>query len=174
MLVGETRDRETAQTAVEAALTGHLVLTTLHTNSAAAAFSRLGEMDVEPFLISSSTLGVVAQRLARRVCQECREPYEADEATRAFLDLPPGATLFRGRGCQACGGKGVRGRVGIYEVLRVTPAIRKLIAARAATETIHDAAVAEGMIDLKHYAGLMLAAGLTTVEEVTSVVSVRE
>ncbi|MBA3948757.1 MAG: Flp pilus assembly complex ATPase component TadA, partial [Acidobacteria bacterium] len=154
--------------------TGHLVLTTLHTNSAAAAFSRLGEMDVEPFLISSSTLGVVAQRLARRLCQACREPYDAEDATRAFLDLPPGVRLYRGRGCAQCGGKGLRGRVGLYEVLRVTPAIRKLIAARAATEAIHETAVAEGMIDLKHYAGLMLTAGLTTVEEVTSVVSVRE
>ncbi|HUF22829.1 MAG TPA: ATPase, T2SS/T4P/T4SS family, partial [Vicinamibacterales bacterium] len=134
MLVGETRDRETAQTAVEAALTGHLVLTTLHTNSAAAAFARLGEMDVEPFLVSSSTIGVIAQRLARRLCQQCREPYDADQAARAFLDLRPGAQLYRGRGCSACGGKGVKGRVGIYEVMRVTPAIRKLIASRASTE----------------------------------------
>ena len=174
MLVGETRDKETAQTAVEAALTGHLVFTTLHTNSAAAAFARLGEMDIEPFLIASSTLGVIAQRLARRLCQQCREPYEADEATRAFLDLRPGARLYRGRGCGACGGKGVRGRVGIYEVMRVTPAIRKLIAARATTESIHEAALADGMIDLKAYAAMLLADGLTTVEEVTSVVSIRD
>ena len=174
MLVGETRDKETAQTAVEAALTGHLVFTTLHTNSAAAAFARLGEMGVEPFLISSSTLGVIAQRLARRLCQQCREPYDADEATRAFLQLKPGAQLYRGRGCSACGGKGVKGRVGIYEVLRVTPAIRKLIASRSTTEAIHEAAVAEGMLDLKGYAGILLTEGLTTVEEVTSVVSVRD
>jgi len=174
MLVGETRDKETAQTAVEAALTGHLVFTTLHTNSAAAAFARLSEMDVEPFLVSSSTIGVIAQRLARRLCPQCREPYEADEATRAFLDLRPGAQLFRGRGCAACGGRGVKGRVGIYEVLRVTPAIRKLIAARAATEAVHEAAVAEGMLDLKGYASMLLMEGLTTVEEVTSVVSVRD
>jgi type II secretory ATPase GspE/PulE/Tfp pilus assembly ATPase PilB-like protein len=159
---------------VEAALTGHLVFTTLHTNSAAAAFSRLGEMGVEPFLISSSTLGVIAQRLARRVCPHCREPYDADEATRAFLGLPSGAKLFRGRGCTACAGKGVKGRVGIYEVMRVTPAVRKLIAARASTEAIHEAAVAEGMIDLKSYAAMLLTEGLTTVEEVTSVVSVRD
>jgi type IV pilus assembly protein PilB len=174
MLVGETRDKETAQTAVEAALTGHLVFTTLHTNSAAAAFARLGEMDVEPFLVASSTLGVIAQRLARKLCQKCREPYDADEATRAFLDLKPGARLYRGRGCAACGGKGVKGRIGIYEVMRVTPPIRKLIAARAATEAIHDAAVAEGMLDLKGYAAMLLTEGLTTVEEVTSVVSVRD
>ncbi|MDQ3068180.1 MAG: Flp pilus assembly complex ATPase component TadA [Acidobacteriota bacterium] len=174
MLVGETRDRETAQTAVEAALTGHLVFTTLHTNSAAAAFARLGEMDVEPFLISSSTLGVIAQRLARRLCAQCREAYEADEATCAFLGLPRGARLFRGKGCTACGGKGVKGRLGIYEVLRVTPAIRKLVAARASTDAIHDAAVAEGMVDLRRYAALLLTGGLTTVEEVTSVVSTRD
>ncbi|MEX2272162.1 MAG: ATPase, T2SS/T4P/T4SS family [Vicinamibacterales bacterium] len=174
MLVGETRDKETAQTAVEAALTGHLVFTTLHTNGAAAAFARLGEMDVEPFLISSSTLGVIAQRLARRLCQHCREPYEADEVTRAFLGLRAGTQLYRGRGCTACGGKGVKGRVGIYEVLRVTPAIRKLIASRATTEAIHEAAVAGGMLDLKGYASMLLSEGLTTVEEVTSVVSVRD
>ena len=174
MLVGETRDKETAQTAVEAALTGHLVFTTLHTNSAAAAFSRLGEMDVEPFLVSSSTIGVVAQRLARKLCQNCKEPYAADDATRAFLELKPGAQLYRGRGCSACGGKGVKGRVGIYEVLRVTPALRKLIAARAATEAIHETAVGEGMLDLKGYAAMLLTEGLTTVEEVTSVVSVRD
>jgi type IV pilus assembly protein PilB len=174
MLVGETRDRETAHTAVEAALTGHLVFTTLHTNSAAAAFTRLGEMGIEGFLVSSSTVGVIAQRLARRLCQQCREPYEADEATAAFLGLPPGATLFRGRGCPACAGKGVKGRVGIYEVLRMTPALRHMVAGGATAEAIHEAAVAGGMLDLKRYAALLLTEGLTSVEEVTSVVSVRE
>ena len=174
MLVGETRDRETAQTAVEAALTGHLVFTTLHTNSAAAAFQRLGEMDVEPFLTSSSTIGVIAQRLTRRLCVVCREPYDADEATRAFLNLPAGTRLYRGKGCAACGGKGVKGRIGIYEVLRVTPSIRKLIASRSSSEAIHEAAVAEGMVDLRRYAAMLLTEGLTAVEDVTSVVSVRD
>jgi type IV pilus assembly protein PilB len=174
MLVGETRDKETAHTAVEAALTGHLVFTTLHTNSAAAAFTRLGEMGIEPFLVSSSTVGVIAQRLARRLCRSCREPYEADAATCAFLGLPPGATLFRGRGCDACGGKGVKGRVGIYEVLRMTPALRQMVAAGASAEAIHEAAEKDGMVDLRRYSALLLAEGQTTVEEVTSVVSMKD
>src|SRR6185437_15354008 len=114
LLVGETRDAETAHTAVEAALTGHLVFTTLHTNSAAVAFTRLTEMGIEPFLVSSSTIGVIAQRLARRLCLECRESYQADEDTCRYFELAPGSTLSRARGCQACGGKGLRGRIGIY------------------------------------------------------------
>src|SRR4051812_8724603 len=94
LLVGETRDKETAHTAVEAALTGHLVFTTLHTNSAAVAFTRLTEMGIEPFLVSSSTIGVIAQRLARRLCQKCKEPYQADETTCAYFDLTPGTTIY--------------------------------------------------------------------------------
>lgn len=174
MLVGETRDKETAHTAVEAALTGHLVFTTLHTNSAAVAFTRLGEMGIEPFLVSSSTIGVIAQRLARRLCQQCKDPYEPDAETRRFFGLAEGTTLYRARGCSNCGGKGVKGRVGIYEVLRMTPPIRQLVAKGSAAEEIHAAALQAGMIDLKGYAARMLAEGLTTIEEVTSVVSIAE
>jgi len=174
LLVGETRDRDTAQTAVEAALTGHLVFTTLHTNSAAVAFTRLAEMGIEPFLVSSSTIGVVAQRLARRLCQQCREAYEPDSETRRFFGLPDGATLFRGRGCSSCGGKGVRGRVGIYEVMRMTPALRQLVARGVSAEELHAAAVAAGMVELKAYSALLLSQGLTSVEEVTSVVSIQD
>lgn len=174
LLVGETRDKETARTAVEAALTGHLVFTTLHTNSAAVAFTRLGEMGIEPFLVSSSTIGVVAQRLARRLCQQCREPYGADAATAGYFGLQEGVTLYRARGCSNCGSKGVRGRVGIYEVMRITPALRQLIAHGAPAEEIHAAALAEGMIDLKRYSAIMLTDGQTSVDEVTSVVSIRD
>jgi type IV pilus assembly protein PilB len=174
LLVGETRDEETAHTAVEAALTGHLVFTTLHTNSAAAAFTRLNEMGVEPFLVSSSTVGVIAQRLARRLCQTCREPYEADAAACRYFDLPAGATLYRGRGCNECGGRGVKGRIGIYEVMKMTTTLRGLVARAARAEDIHAAAVENHMLDLKRYAALLLTAGLTTVEEVMSVVSVEE
>ncbi len=174
LLVGETRDRETAKTVVEAALTGHLVFTTLHTNSAAAAFIRLFEMEVEPFLISSSALGVIAQRLARKLCDACREPYPADEATCTFFGLQPGATLYRAKGCAVCNGRGLRGRVGIYEVLQMTPALRTLVARRAPAEEIHVAAVSQGMVDLKHYAAGLLLEGRTSVEEVMQVVSVRD
>ncbi|HVZ20285.1 MAG TPA: GspE/PulE family protein, partial [Vicinamibacterales bacterium] len=172
LLVGETRDRETAKTAVEAALTGHLVFTTLHTNSAASAFTRLREMDIEPFLVTSSTIGVIAQRLARRLCERCREEYPADDVTARYFGLPEGTTLYRGRGCEACGNRGVRGRIGIFEVLRMTPALRAMVASQATADDLHAAAMADGMIDLKGYASLLLAAGLTTVEEVTSVVAV--
>jgi type IV pilus assembly protein PilB len=172
LLVGETRDKETAHTAVEAALTGHLVFTTLHTNNAAAAFTRLHEMDVEPFLVSSSTIGVIAQRLARRLCQACKEAKAVDADVSRFWGLPEGTTIFKGRGCNACGGKGVRGRVGVYEVMKVTPRIRTMIATGARSEDIHAAAVEEGMIDLKRYSAWLLTEGLTSVEEVTSVVSV--
>ena len=172
LLVGETRDKETARTAVEAALTGHLVFTTLHTNNAAAAFTRLHEMDVEPFLVSSSTIGVIAQRLARRLCPSCKEPFAADANVARFWGLAEGTTIYRGKGCSACGGKGVRGRVGVYEVLKVTPRLRAMIGSAARAEEIHAAAVEEGMIDLKRYSAWLLTEGLTTVEEVTSVVSV--
>jgi type IV pilus assembly protein PilB len=174
ILVGETRDKETAHTAVEAALTGHLVFTTLHTNSAAVAFTRLGEMGIEPFLVSSSTIGVIAQRLARRLCQQCKEPYEPDAETRGFFGLADGTTLFRARGCANCGNKGLKGRVGIYEVMRMTPPLRQLVAKGSSAEDIHAAALAHGLIDLKGYAALMLAEGLTSIEEVTSVVSMQD
>ena len=174
MLVGETRDKETAHTAVEAALTGHLVFTTLHTNSAAAAFTRLTEMGIEPFLVSSSTVGVIAQRLARRLCQHCKEPYAAPATAAGFFNLPEGSTLYRGRGCTACAGKGVKGRVGIYEVLSMTPALRQLVSSGAPAEAIHEGALKEGMIDLRGYSARLLLEGLTTIEEVTSVVSVRD
>ena len=172
LLVGETRDRETAKTAVEAALTGHLVFTTLHTNSAAVAFTRLHEMDVEPFLVSSSTIGVIAQRLARRMCQQCKEPVIVDANIARFWGLAEGTTIFRGKGCGECGGKGVRGRVGVYEVMKVTPRLRAMIGSASRSEDIHAAAIEEGMIDLKRYSAWLLTEGLTSVEEVTSVVSV--
>lgn len=172
LLVGETRDKETAHTAVEAALTGHLVFTTLHTNSAAVAFTRLHEMGIEPFLVSSSTIGVIAQRLARRLCQQCKEPVAADANAARYFDLPPGATVYRAVGCAACGGKGVKGRVGIYEVMRMTAPLRSIVGQGVRAEELHAAAVEQGMIDLKHYSAWLLMQGLATVEDVMSVVSV--
>jgi len=172
LLVGETRDKETAHTAVEAALTGHLVFTTLHTNNAAAAFTRLNEMGIEPFLVSSSTVGVIAQRLARRLCQACKEEYEAEPDTCAFFGLDPGTKIFRGRGCTECGGRGVRGRIGIYEVMRMNPTLRHMVGTGKRAEEIAEASLNAGMIDLKKYSAILLREGLTTVEEVTSVVAI--
>ena len=172
LLVGETRDKETAHTAVEAALTGHLVFTTLHTNSAAAAFTRLNEMGIEPFLVSSSTVGVIAQRLARRLCQTCKDEYEAEPDTCAYFGLEPGTRLFRGAGCNECGGRGVRGRIGIYEVMRMNPTLRHMVGTGKRAEEITETALNGGMIDLKKYSAILLREGLTTVEEVTSVVAI--
>ena len=174
ILVGETRDKETAQIAVEAALTGHMVFTTLHTNSAAGAFVRLGEMGVEPFLMSASTVGVMAQRLARKLCQNCKEPTEVDPTIRQYLGLAPDAPLFKGKGCEICNGKGVKGRIGIYEVLKMNAEVRAMVAKAATTEEIHATALKNGMIDLKAYSCILLTQGLTSVEEVMSVVSVQE
>ncbi len=174
ILVGETRDKETAHIAVEAALTGHLVFTTLHTNSAAGSFTRLGEMGIEPFLVSSSTIGVMAQRLARRLCQGCKEAITADDTTCEFMGLKKGDVIYKGKGCDACNGKGVRGRVGIYEVLKMGPEVRALVAKGARAEEIHEVALKNGMLDLKKYSAWLLTEGLTTVEEVLQVVSVQE
>jgi type IV pilus assembly protein PilB len=174
ILVGETRDKETAHIAVEAALTGHMVFTTLHTNSAAGSFTRLGEMGIEPFLVSASTVGVMAQRLARRLCQNCKEEQKLDEPTAKYLNMTPGETVWKGKGCDACGMKGVKGRVGIYEVMKMSARLRKMIAAAALTEEIHVAAIEEGMLDLKAYSAWLIRQGLTTVEEVLQVVSVQE
>jgi type IV pilus assembly protein PilB len=174
LLVGETRDKETAHISVEAALTGHLVFTTLHTNSAAGAFMRLNEMGIEPFLVSSSAIGVMAQRLARRLCKLCKESYKADDATCDYMSVPRGSTLYKAKGCDACNGKGVRGRVGIYEVMKMGPELRQMVAKNAQTEIIHAKALELGMLDLRKYAAWLLVEGMTSVEEVLQVVSVQD
>ena len=172
ILVGETRDRETARIAVEAALTGHLVLTTLHTNDAASAFTRLVEMDVEPFLIASSTIGVIAQRLVRKICPLCREEYTPEEDTAAYLRLDSGTVLSRGRGCPACSGSGYAGRVGVFEVLSVTDEVRRAVTQGRTSQEIGRRAVAQGMKTLMDYARTLLLGGVTTVEEVLRTVAV--
>jgi type IV pilus assembly protein PilB len=176
ILVGETRDRETAHIAVEAALTGHLVFTTLHTNDAAGAFIRLGEMGIESFLISSSTLGVVAQRLTRRLCQSCKEPYTPDELSLKYMGLKPDSavTFYRQKGCDACSFSGYKGRVGVYEVLRMNSELRRMVAQGSTAEAISEAAIQNGMKTLKDYSLWLLENGWTTMDEVLQVVSVQE
>jgi type IV pilus assembly protein PilB len=177
ILIGETRDRETAKIAVEAALTGHLVFTTLHTNDASGAFTRLEEMEIEPFLMASSTIGVVAQRLARRICTGCKESYTPEPAVAAFFgfddekNLP---TFYRGKGCDECGGTGYKGRVGVYEVLDMNEELRRQVASGANTSEIRDCAIKNGMMTLQTYASYLLTEGLTTAEAVTAVVSVSD
>jgi type IV pilus assembly protein PilB len=176
ILVGETRDKETAHIAVEAALTGHLVFTTLHTNDAAGAFVRLNEMGVEQFLMSSSTVGVVAQRLTRRLCQNCKEPYTPDEISMKYMGLAhdPATIFYKNKGCEKCSSTGFKGRVGVYEVLRMNSELRKLIAQGGKTEEITEVAVRHGMKTLKDYSVWLLKNGWTTMEEVLQVVAVQE
>lgn len=176
VLVGEVRDRETAVIAVEAALTGHLVLTTLHTNDAASTPLRLVEMGVEPFLVTSALDCVLAQRLARRLCDRCREAYEPTEAelVEAGWDDPgPGGgppVLYRPVGCTACGGTGYRGRFAIHEVMLVSEEIERAILERRATEEVRKLALMEGMVPLRRDGLRKAAAGLTSLEEVFRVV----
>ena len=170
IMVGEVRDSETAEIAVRSALTGHLVLSTLHTNDAAGALPRLLDMKIEPFLLSSAMLGVVAQRLVRRVCEKCRR--RSAPPAEALEELGAGAIkgeFVVGAGCMACGQTGYRGRLGIFEVLVVTDEIRDLIVSRASTEELARAARRGGMPSLRDDALRKAAQGITTLQEVIRV-----
>jgi type II secretory ATPase GspE/PulE/Tfp pilus assembly ATPase PilB-like protein len=174
IMVGEMRDRETAMIAIEAALTGHLVFSTLHTNDAPGAITRLVDMGVEPFLIASATVGVMAQRLVRRICDRCKEAYmpPRDAVLRYGLPLDDAnepAQLFRGAGCEQCNNSGYRGRVGCYELLPVTDDVRARILANDSADAIRDAGVASGMRSLKDDAMSKVILGQTTLEEVLRV-----
>ena len=170
LLVGEIRDSETAQIAVQAAMTGHLVLTTVHAQTAAGAFARLQDMGLEPFVLANAINCVVSQRLLRVLCESCRQPTEANEDERAVLGLSPGteATLYHPRGCRACNETGYHGRTAIYEVLPVTSDVRKLIG--RSTEEIQSEAVRDGMVTLKQDGFRLALAGTTSLEEVRRVV----
>jgi type IV pilus assembly protein PilB len=177
ILVGETRDLETAKIAVEAALTGHMVFTTLHTNDSAGTFIRLDEMGIEPFLVANSTIGIIAQRLARRLCQHCKESYPVDADTLKYLGAPPTEeklTFYKAKGCDACNGSGYKGRVGIYEVLRMNQALRTMVINKAPADQIRDTARQQGMLTLKDYGLMLLREGQTSVEEVVQCVVVEE
>ena len=170
ILVGEIRDLETAEIAIQAALTGHLVFSTLHTNDAASAVTRLIDMGIEPFLVSSAVEAIVAQRLVRLVCQRCREAYEPEEAELAELGLKPTARramrIHRAKGCSACLETGYRDRTGIYESLRMTEAIKGLVLKTSDANQIKKAAVAQGMKTLRDDGIRKVLEGRTTVGEV--------
>ncbi len=172
MMIGEIRDFETAKIAVEAALTGHLVLATLHTNDAPGALGRLTDMGVEPFLTSSAVDCVIAQRLARRLCERCKEPVELDKEILARIQFPfehapeDGLHFHKAVGCGRCGGSGYRGRIGIYELMSVTEKIKEMILRRASAGEIQRATEEEGMVRLRSDGLLKAADGVTTVEEV--------
>ncbi len=170
IMIGEMRDKETATIAIQAALTGHLVLSTLHTNDASGAVTRLIDMGCEPFLVAASLEGVLAQRLVRTICPDCRRPYEPNEAVLGQLGVSAhelgDKQFYSGNGCDACGQTGYRGRRGLYELLNITDPIRELITARAPTVVIKQKAVELGMNTLREDGLRNIYLGHTTIEEV--------
>ncbi|MBH0201208.1 MAG: type II secretion system ATPase GspE [Nitrospira sp.] len=168
IMIGEIRDRETAEIAIHASLTGHLVFSTLHTNDAASAATRLIDMGIEPFLVASSVVAVLAQRLLRRICPDCKHPYAPSEDELGRLDVAPGTnvTLYRGAGCAACSQTGYRGRTGIFELMVLNDDIRRLIGSKADSTAIKHAAITNGMVTLKQEGTERVLQGQTTLEEV--------
>jgi type IV pilus assembly protein PilB len=173
ILVGETRDLETAQISIRAALTGHLVFSTLHTNDCPSTVARLVDMGVPPFLVASALILILAQRLGRRVCTACRQPYDVEEASLVpYGHVPSGKgklTVYRGKGCATCNFTGMKGRVALYEVLPVSQELRDMILKNAPTGALRQAAQAEGMKTLRQAGLLKVLDGVTTVEEVLRV-----
>jgi len=176
IMVGEIRDRETAEIAIQASLTGHLVFSTVHTNDAASAITRLVDMGVEPFLVASSLMAVMAQRLVRRVCQQCREAYRPTAEELKEVGLTPddvaragNPTVYRAKGCETCGGSGYRGRTGIYELLMVDDDIRQLTLKNVDSTSIKRSGVHKGMRTLLDDGARKVLAGETTLAEVLSV-----
>jgi type IV pilus assembly protein PilB len=170
VLVGEIRDKETAVISIQASLTGHLVFSTLHTNDAPSSIARMLDLGVEPFLITATLEGVIAQRLVRRVCVHCKEEYVPTEEQLMELELLPedvkGRMFVRGRGCDHCNNTGYRGRMGIYEIMTLDDEIRDMIMASASTNLLRDAARKRGMRTLRQSGMIAIFEGLTTIEEV--------
>ncbi|MFO7608735.1 MAG: ATPase, T2SS/T4P/T4SS family, partial [Candidatus Krumholzibacteriia bacterium] len=166
VMVGEIRDLETGGIATKAALTGHLVLSTLHTNDAPSTVNRMIDMGIEPFLVASSTLLIMAQRLVRRICKNCKEELTLSDEALRDVGLEPGTPVFHGKGCEKCGGTGYAGRQGLYEVMPMTPGIRELILDRASTTEICHMARREGMLTLRDDGLIKVQKGVTTIEEV--------
>jgi type IV pilus assembly protein PilB len=174
LLVGEIRDREVGDVAIQAALTGHLVFSTLHTNDAPSAVTRLIDMGIKPFLVASSIQAIMAQRLIRVICKECKEPDPSpDKFKLKVLGVTPeqltGVTLQRGAGCARCGGSGYHGRLGIFEMLQMNNELRELAFNRAPTSQLRKAAIASGMRTLREDGVLKVLKGVTTAEEVLRV-----
>jgi len=166
IMIGEIRDEETGKIAVESALTGHLVLSTLHTNDASGAITRLLEMGVDPFLLNGTLLGVFAQRLVKKNCESCIDKEHVDSAMRKVLGVPESESFYKGRGCEKCRGTGYQGRKAVYELLQFSPALRKLIHAAVTTQEIHEQAVRDGMIPLTDNALALARTKETSLEEV--------
>lgn len=172
IMVGEIRDKETADVAVQAALTGHLVMATLHTNDAPSALTRLMDMGVEPFLVASSTIGVLAQRLVRLICEKCKEKYSPEASVLKDMGLPEGTEIFRGKGCSHCNGSGLKGRTGIFEGMVINDDLRRLVECKSSADVIKQKAVELGMITLRQNGLKKVQLGLITPEEVLRVTEV--
>ena len=170
VLLGEIRDQDTAQVAVRAALTGHLLLSTLHTNNAVSTLTRLLDLEIAPFLLSSSLLGVVSQRLVRRVCPACTSPYVPDPDALKVLGLSAAEQYTRGTGCDACDGRGYKGRIAIFEMLRVTDPLRRVIARGGNEQELRRIAIDSGMSTLSESGARLVKAGVATAEDVAFVV----
>lgn len=169
IMIGEIRDEETARIAITAALTGHLVLSTLHTNTAAEAFTRLLDMGIEPYLVAAVLRGVLSQRLVRRLCEQCKEPWHLDPRERDVMDLPESIRqVFRAKGCPQCRGTGYSGRIGIHELLLYHQEIRDLVLEGQSSGVIEDKAIVKGMIPLRRDGYSKVHQGLTSLEEVWS------
>ena len=168
--MGEIRDEETANTAIQASLTGHLVFSTLHTNDAPSAITRLVDIGVQPFLVASSVMGIMAQRLVRKVCPKCRARYEPDENVLKGIGLRPEiakkANFMKGKGCSNCNKSGYRGRMGIYELMTMTTEIREMTFKGESTEAIRRLARRQGMRTLFEDGMIKALKGLTTIDEV--------
>ena len=171
IMVGEIRDLETAEIAIQAALTGHLVFSTLHTNDAPSAVTRLQDMGAEPYLVASVLNGVLAQRLVRRICSACRAPYQADPGDLLALGVTDatGVELWSGKGCDDCRGTGYRGRTGIYELFVINEEARGLILSKKPSGVIRRHAIEHGMVSLRDDGWVKARAGVTTVEEILRV-----
>jgi type IV pilus assembly protein PilB len=169
ILVGEIRDGETAEIAMRAAITGHLVFSTIHTNDAVSSINRLIDMGLEPFMVASALVGVVSQRLVRRICTNCRREYEPDEIERGLLDLKPGQKLYEGAGCTECGGSGYKGRIAIHEIIVLTKAMKKLMEKGGSEDEMRVLAVSEGTEMLSASAKELVIEGITTVREMNRV-----
>jgi type IV pilus assembly protein PilB len=169
-MVGEIRDLETGGIAVKAALTGHLVLSTLHTNDAASTITRMIDMGIEPFNVASALNCITAQRLVRRICSNCRTETTYTEevlrAARLTQEQAASATYFRGEGCDACNGSGYSGRQGLYEVMPMTSELRRMILQRSSTDELKQTAVEDGMITLREDGLVKVRKGVTTLDEV--------
>ena len=173
IMVGEIRDRETADMAIQAALTGHLVLSTLHTNDAPSAITRLLDIGVEPYLLTSTILGVLAQRLVRTLCPHCREAVPMEDEAWQQITLPWQAgkpeLTYQARGCLECRMTGYAGRMGLYEMLTLTPAMRRLVDGNADLQLLREQAYRDGMKPLRVSGAIKVAAGQTSIEEVLKV-----